>query len=185
MTNRSVTYLLDKAKAGDPGARDQLFQVVYAELRRLAGRHMRGERRDHTLQPTALVNEAYLRLFENSGRQLNDRAHFFAIASTEMRCILVDYARRHRAEKRGGEAKRVPLPDALAYSGENAEEILALDTALDHLNAVKPEAARIVEMTYFGGMTQSEVAEVLGCSERTIKRQWVFARSFLLEELNR
>jgi RNA polymerase sigma factor (TIGR02999 family) len=185
MSNRSVSFLLDKAKAGDAGARDLLFQVVYAELRRVAGRHMRGERRDHTLQPTALVNEAYLRLFENAERVVNDRVHFFAIASMEMRCILVDYARRHRAGKRGGAAKRVPLPEVLIYSAENAEELLALDAALDHLSTIKPEAARVTEMIYFGGMTQCEVADVLGCSERTIKRQWVFARSFLLEELSR
>jgi RNA polymerase sigma-70 factor (ECF subfamily) len=182
---KSLTYLLQRARAGDTVARDQLFEVVYTELRRLASQKMRGERRDHTLQPTSLVHEAYLRLFEDQAGEWNDRAHFFAIAATEMRRILVDYARRHRAEKRGGGARRVTLPDVLAYTEAHAEEMLALDMALDQLSAVKPEAARIVEMTYFGGMTQSEAAEILGCTERTVKRRWVFARSFLLEQLSR
>src|SRR5579872_958535 len=116
MANRSITYLLDRAKAGDTVARDQLFRVVYTELRRLAGKHMRRERPDHTLQPTALVHEAYLRLFSDGDRQWTGRAHFFAIASAEMRRILVDYARQHRAQKRGGDARRVSFPDVLAYS---------------------------------------------------------------------
>jgi RNA polymerase sigma factor (TIGR02999 family) len=185
MTNRSVTYLLSQARAGNTVARDQLFGVVYAELRRLAARHMRGERQDHTLQPTALVHEVYVRLFQDSAPEWNDRAHFFAMASTEMRRILVDYARRHHAKKRGGSAaRRVTLTDVLAYSKDYAADIIALDIALDQLSAVKPDAARIVEMTYFGGMTQSEAAEILGCSERTVKRQWVFARSFLLDQLS-
>jgi RNA polymerase sigma factor (TIGR02999 family) len=185
MSSESVTRLLDQARAGDTRAREKLFQVVYTELRALATRHMRRERQDHTLQPTALVHEAYLRLFEEAGPAWTGRTHFFAIASTQMRHILVDYARRHRAQKRGGAARAITLTDCLAYSQQDAEELLALDEGLTRLAAIQPDAARVVEMTFFGGMTQQEAAEVLGCSERTVKRQWAFARGYLLDELSR
>jgi RNA polymerase sigma factor (TIGR02999 family) len=185
MESSNVTVLLEKVKKGDIEARERLLNIVYSELRTLASRKMRQERKDHTLQPSALVHEVYLRLFEDPGRQYTDRKHFFAMAATEMRRVLVDYARQHHAQKRGGLAKHVTLDDALAYSCEHAEEMLALDAALDHLAAMKPECARIVEMTYFGGMTQREAAELLNCSEKTVKRRWTFARSFLLEELRR
>jgi RNA polymerase sigma-70 factor (ECF subfamily) len=185
MDSENVTHLLDQARAGDTRAREKLFQVVYAELRSLAARHMRRERQDHTLQPTALVHEAYFRLFEEAGPAWAGRTHFFAIASNQMRHILVDYARRHRAQKRGGTARPITLTDCLAYSYQDAEELLALDEALNRLDAVRPDAARVVEMTFFGGMTRQEAAEILGCSERTVKRQWAFARSYLLDELSR
>ena len=159
--------------------------LVYEELRRLASSYLRRERDDHTLQGTALVHEAYIRLFDDSEQLWNNRAHFFAIASVEMRHLLVDYARQHQAKKRGGGGRQITLTDVLAYSEDDAEDLLALNQAMDHLTAIKPQAARIVEMTYFAGMTQVEAAEVLDCSERTVKRQWEFARNFLLDELSR
>jgi RNA polymerase sigma-70 factor, ECF subfamily len=184
MSDSTVTHLLDRAKAGDNNARDQLFKIVYSELRRIAGRHMRNERPNHTLQPTALVHEAYIQLFDDSEKPWSNRAHFFALASVEMRRLLVDYARRHRAQKRGGGGRQITLTGHLAYTEDTAEDLLALDQALDRLTAIKPQASRVVEMTYFAGMTQAEAAEVLGCSERTVKRQWEFARNFLLDELS-
>ncbi len=184
MADCDLTSLIVRAKAGDSDARDELLRAVYAELRRLAARQMRGERPDHTLQPTALVHEAYLRLFDEDGVTWNDRAHLFAMAATEMRHILVDHARRHKAEKRGGGAVRVELNEALAYTEAHSDAILALDQALDRLATIKPEAARVVVMIYFGGMTKKAVAEELGWYEKKVQRHWDYAKDILEEELS-
>jgi RNA polymerase sigma factor (TIGR02999 family) len=179
----SFTSLLRKVKEGDAAAEERLLQAVYTELKRMAANQLRHERPDHTLQPTALVHETYLRLFQGEEGRLESRSHFFAIAAREMRHVLVDHARKHRAGKRGGGAVHVDLDQVLVYSREKAREVLALDEALDRLAEIKPEAARLVDMVYFGGLTQEEAAAAMELSVRTIKRYWDFAKSFLLTEM--
>jgi RNA polymerase sigma factor (TIGR02999 family) len=184
-----ITVLLAGLRQGDRAAESQLASIVYGELRRIAARFMRRERSDHTLQATALVNDAYLKLMAQD-KDWQNRAHFFAVASSLMRRILVDHARSHQAAKRGGGAMKVDLdqPDAnsgVIFTPERSEQMLALDEALSRLNKMDERQFRIVEMRFFGGMTDQQIAEVLGISIRTVVREWVLARAWLHSELSK
>ena len=177
-----VTQLLKGMKSGDQSAMERLLPLVYSELHRLAASYMRRERQDHTLQPTALINEAYLRL---AGEDLDwqNREHFFGVAANVMRRVLVDYARAHQAEKRGGDLKRVELEEWLAISDERTEEMLALDEALTRLTEVNPRQAKVVELRYFGGLSVEQIAAVLQIATRSVKRDWALARIWLFQQL--
>ena len=166
----------------DPTARDRLVPIVYEELRRLAHHHMRGERAGHTLQTTALVNEAYLRLAGVDGLRRSDRAHFFALAATLMRRILVDYARQRGREKRGGGVAVVTL-DETRIAPRPEVDVVALDEALSRLAAADPQQSRVVELRFFAGLSVEETAEALGISPATVKRDWATARLWLYSEL--
>jgi len=179
-TMTDVTRLLDAA-AGDPKAAAALLPVVYDELRRLAAARLAGEKPGHTLDATALVHEAYLRLVGD--RQYEGRQHFFAAAAEAMRRILVDHARRKGTLKRGGEGGRVPLDPERFAAPERPDELLALDEALDQLARSEPEVAGLVKLRYFAGLTISQAAEVLGVSPRTADAWWAFARAWLLARL--
>jgi len=170
---------------GDPQALEKLIPLVYSELRRLAAHYMRRERPDHTLQTTALVHEAYLRLAGRESKNWQDRAHFFAIAAEAMRSILVDHARARQAWRRGAGATKVPLDEARTSAPPRPEEILALDEALGRLARTDERQARIVELRYFAGMTVPEVAEVLDISERTVMRDWYLAKAWLHGEVRK
>jgi RNA polymerase sigma-70 factor, ECF subfamily len=174
-----ITALLAAMKSGDPRAESNLLALVYQELNRLAQRQMRRERPGHTLQPTALVNEAYIRLMGQDGKSWNNRAHFFATAAVVMRRILVDHARQRGAAKRPEAKHRVDIEDVHPATAPPIEEMLALDEGLNQLAKLNPRQARIVEMIYFGGLTEEEAAEVLGISVRTVKRDWQAARAWL------
>lgn len=178
----NISELLAGWALPDGAARDEVVRLAYDELRRIAHRHLRGERPGHTLQTTALVNEAYLRMIEIDRMQWRDRAHFFAMAATLMRRILVDYARQRVRDKRGGGLTIVPLDshDAPAPAGI---DIGALDTALERLAALDAQQARIVELRFFGGLTVDETAQALSLSPSTIKRDWASAKAWLLVEL--
>jgi len=178
----SVSRLLADWAAQDPSARDRLVPIVYEELRRLAHHYMRGERVGHTLQTTALVNEVYLRLAGINGLQWRDRTHFFAMAGRLMRRVLVDYARRHGRDKRGGGVSVTSL-DEHAVTTEPSVDIIALDAALEHLAAVDPQQSQIVELRFFGGLSIEETAEALGISPATVKRDWTTAKMWLHHEL--
>ncbi|HUR32521.1 MAG TPA: sigma-70 family RNA polymerase sigma factor [Vicinamibacterales bacterium] len=179
----TITRLLGEWSRGDASALEQLLPIVYAELRRVAGRELRRERADHTLQPTALVNELYLRLVKQRSASWENRAQFFAVAAQLMRRILVDHARAQAAAKRGGASSRVSLSDAEGVEVEPALEVLAVDRALTRLAMLDVEQARIVELRYFSGLTVEETAHVLGTSPRTVKREWRLARAWLYEQL--
>ena len=179
-----MTALLKRASGGDKEAEAELLPLVYAELHRIAEARLYGERANHTMQATELVNEAWLRLSSESHIDWKNRAHFFAIASRRMRCILIDYARRRHAQKRG-EHTAVPLDENFAISDETCPFLLDLDDALEELAMVNARAARIVELRYFTGLTEDEVAEVEKISSRTVKRDWDFARAFLYERLSK
>jgi RNA polymerase sigma factor (TIGR02999 family) len=181
--SRTVTALLEDWSRGDHAARDQLLPLVYTELRRMAARHLRRERPDHTLQPTALVHEAYLRLVDQRHVDWAGRAHFFGVAAQLMRRILVDHARRHTAEKRGDGMPRVPLDDAVSVAGSAELSVLALDHALHRLQQLDPGLARIVELRAFAGLTIEEAAEILKVSPATAKREWRAARAWLTREI--
>jgi RNA polymerase sigma-70 factor, ECF subfamily len=186
MTDSShISLLLAEVRQGNQDALDRLLPLVYAELRRIAGRYMRRERGDHTLQPTALVNEAYMRLVDQRDKNWQNRAHFFGIAASMMRRILVDYARSHGYAKRGGGARKLPLDDALVFAQEHSGEMIALDDALKGLAAIDPRKCQVVELRYFGGLTFEEVAEVLGISLITAKRDWSLAKSWLAREMSK
>ncbi len=180
-----ITLLLVKVRNGDREAESALVPLVYDELRRLARRYMRHERPDHTLQSTALVHEAYLKLIEQRETAWQNRAHFFGVASQLMRRILMDHARTKLAKKRGGSQQKISLDDAVAFSPAQSEQFLAVDEALDRLSQLNPRQGRIVELRFFGGLTDEEVAEVLAISTRTVKRDWSVARAWLFRELNR
>jgi RNA polymerase sigma-70 factor (ECF subfamily) len=179
----TFTGLLAKAKGGDAAAQDRLLGLVYQDLRRIAARYMRQERSDHTLQPTALVHEMYLRAFQRRNSEWNDRSHFFKSAAAEMRHILTDYARRRDSEKRGAGAIHVTLDKEIIGISEEPEKVLALNSAIEHLKGIKPGAAEVVDLICFGGLTQEEAADVLGCDVRTVKRRWQFAKGFLEKEI--
>jgi RNA polymerase sigma factor (TIGR02999 family) len=179
-----VTRLLVGLRAGNREAEGRLVEVVYGELHRMAARYIRRERRDHTLQATALVNEAYMRLVDQRGKDWQNRAHFFGVAAQVMRRVLVDHARTHQSLKRGGEVEKISLEDALPFSPERPDQLLALDEALSRLAAFDSRQARIVELRFFGGLTEAETAEVLGISSRTVKRDWSVAKAWLHGELN-
>jgi RNA polymerase sigma-70 factor, ECF subfamily len=184
-SQHDITALLTELQAGSREAEAKLVPLVYNELRRLAGRYMRRERLDHTLQPTALVHEAYLRLIGQRNFQWQNRAHFFGVAAQMMRRILVDHARTKKAEKRGGNAPKVPLNESLACTGEKSAELLALDEALTRLSQRDPRQAQVVELRFFGGLSEEEAAEVLGISPRTVKRDWTVARAWLYKEISK
>ena len=172
-----VTQLLDAAAAGDPKAAADLLPLVYDELRQLAAARMASEAPDHTLQPTALVHEAYLRLVgTNADQPWNGRGHFFAAAAEAMRRILVDNARRKQAEKRGGRSGRVPLDDADVGFTSSADELLDIDQALTQLAAEDPRAARLIQLRYFGGLSLEDAAEAVGISRSTAYEHWSYAR---------
>jgi len=180
-----ITQLLIQSSSGDSGAMDRLVPLVYNELRVLAASYLRRERLDHTLQPTALANEAYLRLIDQRAVQWNSRSHFYGIAAQLMRRILVDHARAHRAEKRGGQAERVPLDEAVAWTGPHDVNLIALDDALQGLAAHDPRKARVVELRFFGGLSVDESAEVLGVAAITVMRDWNLAKAYLFREMTR
>lgn len=183
---RDVTQMLLAWSRGDEAEGDELLAAVYAELHRQAARAMRRESPDHTLQATALVHEAYLRLVDQRRVEWRNRAHFFGIAAQMMRRILVDHARGRDAAKRGGGLASVTLSDAVAGSGDadDAVEVLALHEALERLATLDPDQARVVELRYFGGMSIEETAEVTGVSPATVKREWAVARAWLKRELS-
>ena len=180
-----ITGLLVAWSEGDATALDRLVPFVYEELHRLARHYMHGERPDHTLQTTALVNEAYLRLVRWKDVQWQNRAHFFAVAAQMMRRILVDFARDRQYLKRGGGALRVPLSEAAAFVEERSTDLVALDEVLTALAKTDPRKAQIVEMRFFGGLTVAEAAEVLHVSEETVMRDWRLAKAWLLRQLDR
>ena len=179
-----VTRLLVELRSGNPEAEAKLIPVVYNHLHRLAAHYMRRERPDHTLQATALVNEAYLRLVSQEATSWQDRAHFFGVAAHLMRQILVDHARSRQAGKRGGPAEKLPLDEALELSPARSRELIELDDALKSLGQLDPQQARVVELRFFAGLTVEETAEVLGISPRTVKRDWSVARAWLHGELS-
>jgi RNA polymerase sigma-70 factor, ECF subfamily len=181
-----VTKILADACEGDAAAAERLLPLVYEELRAIAARHLRQERAGHTLQPTALVHEAYMRLIDQNSVRWNGRSHFLAVAAMAMRRVLVNHARDRRRLKRGGpEMKRVPLDDAVGVLEERAGDLEALDAALTRLAAMDPQQARIVELRFFGGLTAPETAEAMGISERTVHREWSLARAWLRGEVTR
>jgi RNA polymerase sigma factor (TIGR02999 family) len=183
-TSGEVTEILIDLRHGNREAQDRLVPLVYQELRRIAGAHLRHEAANHSLQPTALVHEAYLRLIEVNRVDWQSRAHFFAVASSMMRRILVDYARARRAEKRGGDGETVIFDDGLLMAKGRAPELLALDDALTQLAAMDDRQAKIVEMRFFAGLTEEETGDVLGISARTVKRDWRVAKAWLFKELS-
>lgn len=183
-TPRDVTRLLQAWSDGDETALDRLVPLVEADLRRLARACMRRERKGHTLQPTALVNEAFLRLAGARHLEWQDRAHFMGIAARLMRRVLVDYARSRGYQKRGGGAERVPLDDALLEAPEPPLDVVELDRALELFATIDARRSRVVELRFFGGLTLEETAEVLHVSSETVKRDWRLAKLWLLRELN-
>jgi RNA polymerase sigma-70 factor, ECF subfamily len=181
--NQDVTLLLSALTRGDDGAASKLIPVVYDELRRLAGSYMRRERADHTLQATALVHEAYLKLVEQRSVNWQSRAHFFGVAAQLMRRILIDHARGHSRQKRGGEQQKVSLDEALIFTEQQANELLAVDDSLNQLAKIDPRQAKVVEMRFFGGLSVEEAAEALGVSPKTVKREWSVAKAWLYADL--
>jgi RNA polymerase sigma factor (TIGR02999 family) len=179
-----VTQLLADWSRGDDAALAELTPLVYEELRRLAHHYMEGERPDHTLQTTALVNEAYLRLADQTNPNWQSRAHFFAAAARAMRQILVSYARSNRAQKRGGGGARIELDEAAILSPEQSKEIIDLHEALEKLGTLDSRKARVVELKYFGGLNHDEIAEVMKTSIVTVRRDWAFAKAWLYKELH-
>jgi RNA polymerase sigma factor (TIGR02999 family) len=180
-----VTQLLDKFEPGDRPAGEQLFEDVYSELRALAARYLHRERKSHTLQPTALVHEAYLKLVGQTRADWRGRAHFLAIAAQAMRQILVDHARRHRAAKRGGNRQRIAFDDNLVIESNRDVDLLALEDALTKLSKLDLRQARMIELRFFGGLSIAEVAKVMGMSKRSVEREWTMVRAWLRRELNR
>jgi RNA polymerase sigma-70 factor, ECF subfamily len=185
VTTGQITRLLREAEGGDQEKVDLLVQALYGELRRLAASYLRRERTGHTLQPTALVNEVYLRLVEQDGTEWKNRGHFFAIAAQAMRRVLVDHARRNQAAKRGGPLPRLSLEQAIVYSREQAGGLVALDELMQRLARIDPQQAQIVELRVFGGLTVEEAAEALGISPATVKRDWAMAKAWLAREMDR
>jgi RNA polymerase sigma factor (TIGR02999 family) len=179
-----ATRLLIDWSGGDTAALQKLTPLIYDELHRLAHRFLRRERGGHTLQPTALVNEAYLRLVDQRDLRWQNRAHFFAIAAQLMRRILIDYARRRQYAKRGGGAPHVSLDEAAVLSEERAADLIALDDALDSLASIDPQQSRVVELRFFGGLTVEETAEVLKLSHDMVKREWSTAKAWLYREMS-
>jgi len=182
--DETLTQLLGKWTEGDPAALDELMPLVYNELRSLAKRYLRNERPGHTLQPTALVNEVYLRLVDQRTASFGNRAHFFGMAAKLMRNILVDHARKRRAAKRGGEPIRLSISSADRIGRKPDLDLVALDDALKRLAALNPQHSETVEMRFFGGLTIEETAEAMGVSHATVERDWSFARAWLRREMS-
>lgn len=179
-----MTALLHEARAGGPETLDRLFPLVYDELRRIAHRRLKTEPTGHTLNTTALVHEVYLKLVDQTRVEWQDRAHFLAVASMAMRRILVDHARKHRALKRGGQRKRVPLDAADLSVEERADTLIELDQALGRLSQIDERVTRVVVCRFFGGMTEEETAAALGVTSRTVRSDWVKAKGLLYLELS-
>ena len=180
-----ITRLLAAWNGGDEAALEQITPIVYRELRRIAAAYLRRERPNHTLQPTALVNEAFVQLIGHADVSWQNRAHFFAVAARMMRRLLVDHARGLGRAKRGGGARRVPLDDALVFAPEQSDEFLALDQALERLAAAHPRQAQVVELRFFGGLSVEETAAVLKVSPNTVIRDWRFARAWLHRDIEK
>jgi RNA polymerase sigma factor (TIGR02999 family) len=178
-----ITAQLQAWGAGEEAARETLFPLVYDELRRIAHRQLQRESPGHTLDTTALVHEAYFKLVDQTRAGFTDRAHFFAVASNAMRRILVDYARRYLADKRGGAPRRVTLTDSMLVAEERADTLLAINEALQELSRIDDRLSRVVECRFFGGLTEEETAEVLGVTARTVRRDWTKAKGWLLRML--
>lgn len=179
-----ITQLLAKWSDGNQAALDELYPLVYEELHRLARRYMSRERKGHTLQTTALINEAYVRLVDQRNVQWANRSHFFAISAQIMRRILIDHARRHAYAKRGGGARQVSLDETAAVIQDNLSEFLRLDEALTSLAQLDPRRSQVVELRYFGGLNNEEIADVLKISENTVIRDWNMARAWLHRQLS-
>jgi len=184
-SSSEVTELLRQWTDGRPEALDRLASLVHAELRRLAASYMRRERPDHTLQATALVNEAFLKLVDQRAVRWQSRAHFFGIAAQAMRRILVDHARAHASAKRGAGETTLPLDEAVAFTDMPSADVLALDEALTRLGTVDPQQSRVVELRFFAGLTMEETAEVLHISPATVGREWTMAKAWLFAEIRR
>jgi RNA polymerase sigma factor (TIGR02999 family) len=180
-----ISHLLARYSNGDQAALDQLMPLVYGRLRQMAQRYMRAQPRGHTLQTTALIHEAYLKLVGQEEKGWQNRAHFFGVAAQAMRHILVDYARARHAAKRGGEAHAVSFDEAAVVTAERAAEVVALDDALNDLAKLAPRQSQVVELRYFGGLSVKETAEILKVSPETVKRDWRMAKVWLLRELQR
>jgi RNA polymerase sigma-70 factor (ECF subfamily) len=179
-----ITALLKEAAGGSAAAEERLLTELYGELRRMAARHLRRERPGHTLQPTELLNEVYVRVMRARKPHLwNDRAHFFAVASTAMRRVLVDHARRRKSAKRGKGVELEQATETSAAVNHSPERILAIDSALTRLSGIDPRQARVVELRFFAGLTDEEIASLLGVSLRTVKRDWAAAKSWLYARL--
>jgi RNA polymerase sigma factor (TIGR02999 family) len=178
-----VTRLLVQWSGGDRNALEELMPLVYSELRKVAGRYLRRERSGHTLQCTALVNEAYLRLIDQHSVQWKNRAHFFGVAAEMIRRILVDYARSQHAQKRGADAPRISLDEAFGVGQSRDLDLVALDEALSHLKQIDERQCRVVELRFFAGLSVEETAEVMDISPATVKREWVTAKAWLFREL--
>ena len=184
LTASEVTRILATLSNGDRSAAADLLPLVYEELRSLANHYFADERSDHTLQATALVHEAYLKLVKGEPRKWDNRAHFFRVAAAVMRHILVDHARKGRRQKRGGGGRKLPLDEAAAMFEERALDLIALDEALVKLASIDPRKSRIVELRFFAGLNVEEVAETLNVSPRTVKSDWSFAKLWLLREIS-
>lgn len=180
-----VTLILEAIQQGDPKAAEELLPLVYAELRKLAASKLANQPPDQTLQPTALVHEAYLKLLGDGHRSWQDRRHFFAAAADAMRHLLVDRARRKAAVRHGGGWQRIDLDNVVVATNTTDENVLLIDEALEKLTAHDPDAAELVKLRFFGGLTFPQAAEVLGMSERTAKRSWAYARAWLFKEIQR
>jgi RNA polymerase sigma factor (TIGR02999 family) len=179
----NVTLLLKRHTDGDPNALSELIPLLYKELQHLASSYLRRERTDHTLQTTALVHEAYLRLVDQKEVTWNNRAHFFAVAAQMMRRILVDYARKHKALKRGSSAPTISLEQAAVFSKEQTHEMLIVDELLTRLASFDPQGGRIVELRFYGGLSVEETAEVMSISSSKVKREWSVAKAWLIREM--
>jgi RNA polymerase sigma-70 factor (ECF subfamily) len=179
-----ITQLLAEWSDGNQTALDKLYPLVYDELHKMANRYMKRERKDHTLQTTALINEAYVRMVDQKNVHWENRAHFFAISAQIMRRILIDHARRHHYAKRGGGALKVSLDETAMVASDPAPDMLLLDEALNRLAEMDPRRGQVVELRYFGGLNNEEIAEVLKISENTVTRDWNMARAWLYQELS-
>jgi RNA polymerase sigma factor (TIGR02999 family) len=179
LSDHSLSQLLDQWNNGDPNAFDKLMPLIYEELRKMARRYMRQQNPGHTLQTTALIHEAYLRMIKQKERHFQNRAHFFAVAAQAMRHILVDYARSRQTVKRGGEARQISLEEAALVTAERAAELVAFDDALKELENLSKRQSRVVELRYFGGLTVEETARVLDVSPDTVMRDWSMAKTWL------
>jgi RNA polymerase sigma factor (TIGR02999 family) len=185
ISQTGVTDLLVHWSEGDQEALNKLIPLVYDELHKLASRYLRRERRDHTLQTTAVVHEAYLKLVNQRDANFENRLHFFAVAAQIMRRILVDYARRHHASKRGGDLYKLSLDEALVTSEEKGADLLALDEALERLAAIDPRQSRVVELRVFAGLTLEETAQALNISPSTVRREWSTAKAWLHRQITK
>ncbi len=183
--HHEITLLLDQISQGDRAAADCLFPMVYSELRALAGSFFQNQNADHTLQPTALVHDAYIRMVDQTNPEWKDRAHFFAVAAKAMRHILTDHVRRQKALKRGGDGRRVTLMDDVAITSNRSIDLLALDEAMTRLAQLDERKCRVIELRFFGGLTNDSVADVLGVSRATVADDWTVARAWLKSELTK